>query len=326
MLHHVILGEPRHGVTRLGRSLLPAGAVPTVLPAFSGVRDAATGRKRLPPASTALHLHANEQLLGPEPLAALEELAFGRRLALTLHDVPQLGEGASRTARRRELYRALAGAASLVVVCSDHERNGLREAGVVGPIEVVSHPIDRGPAATAPRNERTVGVLGWVYPGKGHAAVLEAMATALPGGTLVALGAVSAGHEELERDLQQRAAALGLGLRVTGFLPDADLLAQAAAIGVPVCAHRHMSASGSLGTWLTAGRVPIVTDGPYPREVLARCPGSLLLTGDLVASILRAADDPAVTVLAEGVAIGPTTPQAAARQAAVLRRWSEQAR
>jgi hypothetical protein len=160
-----------------------------------------------------------------------------------------------------------------------------------------------------------------VYPGKGHAELAEALSTLGRPTTLVALGAVSAGHEGLDAELARRCAALGVGFRCTGYLDDMTLLQEAARIAVPVCPHRHVSASASVGSWLSAGRRPLVATGDYARETAERLPGALVLTDDLPAAVGAALDDPASTVLSPDVPVGPTTAQAAAAQDDLLRRW-----
>ena len=51
-------------------------------------------------------------------------------------------------------------------------------------------------------------------------------------------------------------------------------------IAVPVCPHRHFSASGSLMAWLGAGRTVLVRDSDYAREIDAWLPGRVTLVGD----------------------------------------------
>lgn len=325
-VHHIVLGDPRHGVTRLAGALVPPGAPRTdLLNAELVTGRGASSPLPSPRRAPVLHLHANDDLLGPTPLEALRAIGAGRRLALTLHDIPQEAEGAERFSRRSALYARLAGAADLVLVLSRHERAGLERLGVTAPVAVVDHPIDAHPSGRPAPGGRTVGMLGWIYPGKGHADVLEAMAAAMPGGTLVAIGGVAPDHVPLVAALARRADALGVQLETTGYVDEDTMLRRAASVAVPVCAHRHVSASGSLGTWATAGRVPVVSDEPFAREVAQRCPGALRLTSDLGAAIRAAAADPATTMLRPGVEVGPSTQEAAARQALVLADWAEQA-
>ncbi|CAB4903180.1 unannotated protein [freshwater metagenome] len=321
-VHHVVVGDPTHGVARLALQL-SAGLPRTVVAALAGPDDARRAAALLPGPedAPALHLHVNDDLLGPTPAATLGALAAGRRVAVTLHDVPQPGEGDARVARRVAVYRELAAAADLVVVCSEHERAGMRRAGSDADA-VLPLPIDARLVPAAPQADATVGVLGWIHPGKGHAAVADALATLDRPATLVALGGVARGHEGLDDELADRCARQGVGWRCTGYLHDMEQLRGASRVAVPVCPHRHVSASGSMGSWLSAGRRPLVVDGGYAREVAERNPGAIALVDDLAAALGRALHDPASTVLSPGTRVGPTTPGAAAAQAALLHGWA----
>ena len=63
---------------------------------------------------------------------------------------------------------------------------------------------------------------------------------------------------------------------LTGYVPEPELAGQLEAVDVPVCPHLHVSASGSLNTWIAHGRRPLVVDGPYMREIDERWPGAVL--------------------------------------------------
>ncbi|MDO9409548.1 hypothetical protein [Patulibacter sp.] len=321
-VHPVVVGDPTHGVALLALQLSD-GLPRTTLPALLDPAGARAARALLPAPdrAPALHLHLNDDLLGPTPAATLSALADGRRLAITLHDVPQPGEGDARLARRLAVYRELAATADLVVVSSEHERAGMRGAGASCGA-VLPLPIDARRVPADPRDDATVGVLGWIHPGKGHAAVADALAALDRPATLVALGGVARGHEGLDRELAARCARQGVGFRCTGYLAEMEQLREAARVAVPVSPHRHVSASGSIGSWLSASRRPLVVDGGYAREVDARNPGALALTDDLPAGLRAALADPASTVLRPGVRVGPTTAEAAVAQTALLDRWA----
>jgi hypothetical protein len=108
---------------------------------------------------------------------------------------------------------------------------------------------------------------------------------------------------------------------VTGFVPEDDLIARCRAVAVPVVAHRHFSASGSLATWIAAGRRPLVADGRYPREMAALRPGTVHLVAPdrLSEAIGRALADPASTWLAADAVTRPHLDDTAA---AYLRWWT----
>lgn len=334
-LRHLVLGPPGHGVVRYAEQLLAAADVPDDRVVRVGRRvgaaDVTELRARLDHlggtdgSEQRVHLHVTDHLLGRSPEEALEvvtALAAGRRLSLTLHDLPQASDGAP-AARRRACYAGLAALADDVVVSSDHEAallravldDGTRQVRVV-PLAVPPAPDPARPdeATTGPRE---VAVLGFVYPGKGHAEVLAAM-TGLPDDVgLRVLGGASPGHDDLLDDLARDAAAAGRPLRVDGWVPDDDLPGLLRTAAVPVFAPRHVSASASLTAWLSAGRRPVTTRGAYTEEVERRSPGALLLVDDepgaLAAGIAAALSDPASTHLTPGTRVG-TSPPDAARQ------------
>ncbi|WP_396599203.1 hypothetical protein [Frigoribacterium sp. R86507] len=269
------------------------------------------------------HLQFTDRLWGPSPSAAadvVEDLADATALTVTLHDLPQPSDGERNLRRRGEAYGRVVAAARGVVVNSEHERSLLREwVGFDGPVEVIPLPVDRHPL-TGPRPEPDgdVAVIGFFYPGKGHAEVVAAVAGLGAarhdagdrdgsGATrpesdatgVVALGRASSGHEAELQQLVDEAAALGVPFGATGYLDDATLLDRARRASVPVAAHQHVSASGSIATWIAAGRRPLVPDTRYSREMATLRPGTLTLYPDdgLAAAISTALADPASTWL-----------------------------
>ena len=79
-------------------------------------------------------------------------------------------------------------------------------------------------------------MLGFIYPGKGHDAVLDAVAALPADVVVVALGQVSAGHDDLlARAAARRPRRTGRRLSVSGFLDDDDLARRACErVDVPV--------------------------------------------------------------------------------------------
>jgi len=113
--------------------------------------------------------------------------------------------------------------------------------------------------------------------------------------------------------LHARAQALDTSFEVTGFLDDDALLSRARRVAVPLAWHAHASASGSIGSWLEAGRCPLVADGGWVRELAERCPGAVTVVGDQDALRTLAAialADPSTTVLAPGTRLRPTPVEA----------------
>ena len=334
---HVVPGDRRHGVVRYAREVARAAGCPVL--------------DRPPPGRAArpLHVHFTDHLWGADPASAarrLARLAAEHPVTVTLHDLPQESDGAERRGRRAAAYAEVARAARGVVCNSRWEVELLTRivpevaaTAAVIPLPVAvpacpGHPASPGtvdpadppavPAATRPGP--AVGLIGFVYPGKGHAEAIEAAAQlarpTAPPVTVVALGAVSAGHDADADELRARAGRRGVPFAITGYLSDAALLRHARSVEIPLAAHRHISASGSIATWLSAGRRPLVADSPYAREIEELRPGTILryALDDLPAAIAGGLADPATTWLHPGVDLRPGPDETAT---AYLRWWSE---
>ncbi|AKT52502.1 hypothetical protein ADJ73_01420 [Arsenicicoccus sp. oral taxon 190] len=292
-----------------------------------------------------VHLHVTDKLLGRTAAQAadvLTALAAQVRLTVTLHDLPQPADGPGGFERRAAAYAQVVAAVHGVVVSSRHEAalldDALAQAGApalpddrraVVPLPVATHerpatppepipPSDAAPGA----DQRDLVVLGYLYPGKGHEEALDAAATLPDDVGVLALGRPSDGHDDLAEELGARAARLGRRFAVTGYLPDDELVGRLRGAAVPVAPHRHLSASGSINSWLAAGRRPLVPRSRYVEELVARCPGAVLVYDDLAAAARAALADPASTWLGPDVRLTPTRDEAGRCYAAVLARWA----
>ena len=322
-------GDPRHGVVTYARQLDQAITL-------------TLGEDGPPPARPVepgepLHVHFTDKLFGSTPLAAADrfaDLAARHPVSVTLHDLPQPSDGRHRTARERA-YARVVGDARAVVCNSHHELDLLADtlghdppttSGVI-PLPLPTTVDDDGRRPT-----RTLGleaaVLGFFYPGKGHDDVAEALLEAWrssAGGArprLHVLGAASGGHDEDLRRFVADCGARGLGVEVTGYLDEPDLVRHSRLPVVPVVAHQHISASGSLNSWIAAGRRPLVRTSRYTREMAALRPHTVTLyePGRLAQAICAAADDPGSTWLGQDAVLAPRLPDVAA---AYLGWWRE---
>ncbi len=315
--------DPRHGVARYAAEL--CAEVEGVLGRPVGLPEASWTAGQAP---HRIHGHFTDRLwaASPEEAAARAvELAQDRRLSVTLHDVPQDSDGRSLT-RRVAAYRRVIQAAELVVVNSRHELALLESAGLrparsaVIPLPV--HAVRRPPRPST--LDPVVAVLGFIYPGKGHRETIDATAAAT-GAPLAftALGGPSSGHEADADELVVHGASVGVPVSIAGYLSDSAFAAAAAAAAVPVVAHRHISASGSLASWNAAGRRPLVLRSRYTEEMDALRPGTLTLVDldELPSAIARAHADPDSTFLA---ATTRADPDLAATAVAYLRAWRQE--
>ncbi|MGM7667027.1 hypothetical protein [Microbacterium sp. A93] len=355
---YLVVGPARHGVVRHARSTAAAlhrlgVRVPVVdLPDATALRGWAAGRD---PSAGPVHVDVTDALFGASPDEAVAALtaALPARTTLTLHDVPQPAEGADRFARRARAYTELMRWAAGAVVSSRHELTLLDEllpgglAGTPhGPTAVVPLPVEdrrgsptQGPDGAGPGGAHPAGgssegsseglaeglaedvvLLGFLYPGKGHAEALDALALLRESGVpaprrVTALGAVASGHEPLVDELRGRAHAAGLDFRVTGFVPDGALDSALRSAGIPFAAHHNVSASGSLTAWMSVGRRAVVPSSRYARGMERLRPGTLQLVepaggessavAALAAGIAAASADPGLTRLEPTTSLAP---------------------
>lgn len=282
------------------------------------------------------HVHVTDRLFGrsPEEAAeAVERLADATELTVTLHDIPQTSDGRMLD-RRIAAYARFIAAAHATAVNSRHEQ-ALAEEFLGVSASVVPYAIPLGsriasaPAtvddASQPGAARplTVLIAGFIYPGKGHAAAIQAAsraaedlrATGHPIADVVvrAIGAPSAGHEDDVLDLEAEARAAEVSFEVTGYLDDAAFAAQISLPGIPLAAHGHVSASRSMLDWVEAGRRPLVVDSRYAAEMEQLRPETMVrydpstLHTELAAAWL----DPSRTRLPAGRSLRPALPDTA---------------
>ncbi|NNG19747.1 hypothetical protein HJ590_09195 [Naumannella sp. ID2617S] len=301
----VTLGPPEHGVTRYAAQLARAAGGPSQRQ--RALADA-------PPPTGPFHLHLTPALCGRTPEAAAEALLTWldrapTRPTVTLHDLPQPSDGHEMFGRRARCVARWLGTVAGVVVSSEHEAALLAECAPDATATVIPLPVDPPTAALANRPGDSVGVLGFVYPGKGHAEAIDAAGAQRPPAPVEVLGAVSAGHDQLLAELGARAVAAGVALRVSRHLDEAAWSAAIARVGVPLALHRHLSASGSINSWIAHRRRPVVLRGRATTELDRLRPGTLTLVepdqvADAVAEALR---DPGRTLIAPDHPLGPDT-------------------
>lgn len=248
-----------------------------------------------------LLVHVTDRLFGrdaDEAADAVVGLAAARPLVLTLHDLPQPSDGPVNHPRRSRAYRRMADAAARVVVASRHEERLLAACGSSARCDVVPLPVPVFPPTPAPDPSTAlagVAVLGFLYPGKGHELVVDALDVLPPDVGLTAFGRPSDGHEDLVRALEARARDRGRRFGVTGWVPDAELPGLLRSAILPVAPHAHLSASGSINTWVGAGRRPLVPRSDYVEELLERSPDCVLVYDELAPALRKAWEYPDLT-------------------------------
>jgi glycosyltransferase involved in cell wall biosynthesis len=269
-------------------------------------------------------------LYGPDTASAAANFGtlrahFRQPVAVTFHDLPADTDDPVRYRRRATGYRAVRKAVEAVVVSSQHEARLLARFLTIfeaGHSAVVPLPIDVLVPASARRPDRRpeLAVLGFIYPGKGHDEALAALDGLPPQIDFTAIGRAADGHDDLIGALAEAAEDTGHRFTVTGFVPDDALMPRLREAAVPVAPNREVSASGSINTWIAAGRRPLVAAGSYTRELAERCPDAILLyePGELPGLIHEAFADPDLTWLDDDCRVGPSGTEAATAYRSLL--------
>jgi glycosyltransferase involved in cell wall biosynthesis len=290
----------------------------------------------------ALWLQWNKRGWGKGPRAAYRFLDLRREwrgpLVVTLHDVFDRA-----TPKERWLdadswsLRLVARAADRLVVHSEVEVERLAGIALASRIRVVPHFVEerRVPlSAEAARahlglgDQRIVTLLGFIYGRKGHADLVEAVPHLPTDVRLVFAGGSVAGKEGLLRRVRGRLEEMGATDRVTitGYLSEEDMETWMAATHLAALPFRDLSASGSLSSWIAAGKPILASDLPGFHEYDRLVPGSIrfidaLDPATLAACIVRTLEsgradpDPAIVELREHL----TVPVTADRYLQVIR-------
>ena len=273
----VLLGEPGDGIRAYAERIFASGRVPDDHAVLITPDDT------LPTVAPGdvVHVHVTDRLVERHPRRWEWVTAAARSVAvvMTVHDVPQMEEGLARFDRRVATLRAIVEPADLVVTNSESERRTLHEIGI--DARVVPHPIFPVPPVTAGPRLRSLTVVGFIHPGKGVIDLLDAVGhvagTVLEGWHLRLVGAVAAGHDAHLDAIRHAAEGIGLPTVHTGAVDDRRWAWELTHAGVAICPHLHMSASGSLLSWIAAGRRPVTSATPFVRELAAERRGALHL-------------------------------------------------
>jgi len=297
-LGFVHLGRPESGVRRYGQLIADEarrrpGLV--VLEAEAGRVDESAAKLRQVAADLAaaevVVMQWNRRGWGRHGRSLVRLLRFRRAyrgaLVVTLHDIFER-QGLRQRWLQPEAWslRYLGRVADRVVVHSEVEVERL--GGLVPPerIAVVPHFVERrelalGPAEARQRlglaGRRLVTLLGFVYGRKGHRYAVEAVPDLPDDVVMVYAGGPVAGRSFVYDLALSKARELGLGhrFRITGYLSEDDLETWIAATHLAILPFTDLSASGSLSSWIAAGKPMLVSDLPGFREYERRVPGAL---------------------------------------------------
>ena len=296
------LGRPESGVRRYGQLIADAAATRPgmdVVQIDAGRVDLDSGR--LLAAASELDdrqlavMQWNRRGWGKHGRSLARLIRFRRRyggaLVVTLHDV--FGRDGLRERYLQPdawSLRWLGRTADRIVVHSQIEVERLRGIVPVERIRVIPHFVERRQQVLRPDeararlglgDRRIVTLLGFVYGRKGHRYAVEAVPYLPDDVVMVYAGGPVAGRSFAHDLAVAKAKELGLGdrFRITGYLSDEELENWIAATHLAILPFTDLSASGSLSSWISAGKPMLVSDLPGFREYARRVPGALHFFG-----------------------------------------------
>ncbi|MBD2080253.1 glycosyltransferase [Leptolyngbya sp. FACHB-17] len=165
----------------------------------------------------------------------------------------------------------------VVIVCTQEEAQRLSDRIDRAKLSIIPHFVEsRHLQNDRAEARRTLGLepftvitlLGFIYSGKGHSLLIRALPKLPETVKVIFAGGVSAGHEAYYQELLSLAEQVGVRdrLRVTGYLPEAELEQYLLSTDLAVCPFRQTSASGSLSTWISVERPILASNIPQVEE------------------------------------------------------------
>ena len=165
----------------------------------------------------------------------------------------------------------------LVFVCSQEEAKRLSVLANAYKTMVVPHFVEKRSLSVSPAEARAalklnegriVTLLGFIHGRKGHRLMVETLPELPQDVKVIFAGEPSPGNEEFVQELLALAKVKGVSdrLRVTGYLSEEELERWLVATDLAVGPFKFFSASGSLSTWISAGRSILAYDLPQINE------------------------------------------------------------
>ena len=178
-----------------------------------------------------------------------------------------------RYADNRRAAQRLLDKAAVVLVSSHEEAQRLAALRPTNAVRVLPHFVERRSLATSREaarkmldldDRRVVTLLGFIHGRKGHRMALDALARLPKDVVLIFAGRAPEGGEAFVDELLQQSRRLDVAdrLHVTGYLDDDELDKYLVATDLAICPFEQLSASGSLSTWIAAGRPILAADLP----------------------------------------------------------------
>lgn len=172
--------------------------------------------------------------------------------------------------------------AALTLVLTQVERSRLRSMQDRHALGVIPHFVETGSLRSwqvgpTSAGRKTIILPGFIFRGKGHGLMLEAMRE-LPDVSVVFLGGPSLGGTAEHSRVVRLAEQLGVTdrLKITGYLPEADYQQYLMTADLAVCPFEETkSASSSIASLIAAGCPILASDIPLISEYNAIAPGAI---------------------------------------------------
>jgi glycosyltransferase involved in cell wall biosynthesis len=187
-----------------------------------------------------------------------------------------------------------------LLVCSQEERARLTDFLSTASVAVIPHFVEERFLSLGREDAKlslglagmhVITLLGYVYPRKGHGLLIEAMRELRSNVHVVVAGGVEPHNADYLENLRDSARASGVlqRLHITGYLSEAELERYLAATDVAACPFTTFSASGSISTWISAGKRILATDLPQVMEYNRLEPGAIETFSPYASAALAAA-------------------------------------
>jgi glycosyltransferase involved in cell wall biosynthesis len=188
----------------------------------------------------------------------------------------------------------------VVLVCTQEEARRLNDRIATSKVQIIPHFVETRKIQFSREEARksldlegfiVITILGFIYSGKGHQLLIQALCDLPETVKVVFAGGVSSGHEAYYQKLMTLAKAERVHdrIRVTGYLSELELERYLLATDLAVCPFRQTSASGSLSTWLSVACPILASSIPQVAEYNALAPGAIKNFEDYTPNGLKAA-------------------------------------
>jgi glycosyltransferase involved in cell wall biosynthesis len=187
----------------------------------------------------------------------------------------------------RKTMKWILSASAQVIACTKTEAKRIKHYAGADRIQTIPHYVEERHCALSHEvvksklgftpEDRVIVLQGFIYDGKGHPLLVEALPHLPQTVKVVFAGGVAPKSERYMQGLEKRMEELKVSDRITitGYLPNQDLNEYLMAADLALCPFTSMAASGSVATWIALGRPILASKLPQIDEINALVPGAI---------------------------------------------------